>query len=45
MGGSIHLAQLGNIVIVGERHNLRNNESYSKYMQEQEKLSKQNQKK
>ncbi|KJP90023.1 hypothetical protein AK88_00192 [Plasmodium fragile] len=45
MGGSIHLAQLGNIVIVGERHNIRNNESYSKYMQEQEKLSKANQKK
>ncbi|GAB68795.1 asparagine-rich protein [Plasmodium cynomolgi strain B] len=45
MGGSIHLAQLGNIVIVGERHNIRNNESYSKYMQEQERLSKANQKK
>ncbi|ANQ10221.1 Uncharacterized protein PCOAH_00038510 [Plasmodium coatneyi] len=45
MGGSIHLAQLGNIVIVGERHNIRNNESYCKYMQEQERLSKANQRK
>uniref|UniRef100_A0A8C9GDZ4 Probable cyclin-dependent serine/threonine-protein kinase DDB_G0292550 n=1 Tax=Piliocolobus tephrosceles TaxID=591936 RepID=A0A8C9GDZ4_9PRIM len=40
MGGAIHVAQQGNIVIVGERHNLRNNASYSKYMEEQERLSK-----